>query len=267
MSPKRDSILSFFCKSGPQLWLGGIFILGFLLRFFVWYCDPIITRDSYWYILKAELMYGNGSIETTYEISSLSWGPPLLFFAMKSLMTFGLSAETAGVVLNLFFGSCIPIITWGIALEITQNQKIAIASALLIAVHPKMVKLSTQILRDMPYLFLIGLVLYFFLAGLRRQRCWCWFGCGTVLAFALMTRIESFELAPLIPLSFCIMVITKKMSWRQAARGFSICCVCTALSFLFLIDIMQCKETIVQNYSSLITGKIKGIELPFSEEE
>ena len=245
----KKSFYSFFFNRSMKYWIVVLFLLSLLLRLFILICDPILSRDSYLYIQLAEIQ-NEGEV---FERPLVSWIPPFYLFAIRVLMSLGISAMTAGLTFSLFAGSFIPVITLGIAWEITQNKKIALCSALLIAVHPEMVKLSTQVLRDMVYLFFIGLAVYFFLTGLRQRRWWCWFGCGTGFAFSLLVRYESIEMSAIFFLSFIVMIISRRIIWQQAVRGISVICISAIISFWVITSIALRNNNTFQTYSNYYT--------------
>ena len=93
-----------------------------------------------------------------------------MLYIIKNLMVFGLSAETTGLVLNIVLGGLLPLLIYNIAKVITNNREISLISALLTAVHPSLIELSTEVQREMVYLVLCGLFLYFFIRAIQEQK-------------------------------------------------------------------------------------------------
>ena len=93
-----------------------------------------------------------------------------MLYIIKNLMVFGLSAETTGLALNILLGGLLPLLMYCIAKEITNSREISLITAVLAAVHPLLIKLSTEVQREMVYLVLCGLFLYFFIRALQEQK-------------------------------------------------------------------------------------------------
>ena len=71
-------------------------------------------------------------------------------------MHLGISAEAAGIALNITMGSLLPFIGGKTVQELSANKKAAILTALFIAVQPAFTELSVEVQREIPYLFLSG---------------------------------------------------------------------------------------------------------------
>ena len=84
---------------------------------------------------------------------------------MLLVMKCGFSAYLSGVGVNIFLGSLLPGIIYLIANEVCRSRRIALASALLIALNPPMIELAVEPLRDTVYLFFAGLVICLLIFG------------------------------------------------------------------------------------------------------
>lgn len=198
------------------IWLSVILFLGLVLKLVYFWLDPTVSRDGCLYIRLAQSWYDTGVFPDMASENSQNWTPPFLLFLIKSLMYFGLSAETAGFALNIVLGTFTPLLSYGVALEITQRKDIAVCSALLTAVHPAMNTLSVAIQRDMVYLFLIGLCLWFISAGIRRKQWMYWVGAGTVCGCAMLTRFETLEFLLIVPLVLSVLCLETTVSRKKA---------------------------------------------------
>ena len=129
---------------------------------------------------------------------------PLYPWLMKLLMHCGMSGYAAGVGLNLFLGSLLPLVCYGIIRQITTRHEIALAGALLAAVHPLAIELSTNVQRDIPYLFFTGAAIFCGLRAIKFGKWYWWSLCSLFLVLGIFSRYETLELLPLILLYFLL---------------------------------------------------------------
>ena len=203
----------------------------------------------------AQVWYDTGSFKGVIDANPLFWSPPLLFYLMKTLMHFGLSAEIAGVCLSIAFGTFTPLLTYGIAYEITQRKDISICSALLTAVNPAMNSLAIEVQRDMGYLFFIGIALWLLSAGIRRHKKRFWVYAGIVCGCSMLFRYETLEFLVIVPLILLVLYVTKKSLRRNA-----LCCGGLFLTSFFgviisMSFIMQTQDYLFPSYRQYFQQK------------
>lgn len=244
-------------------WLTAILLLSFLLKYLYWHLDPIVSRDGCLYIRLAQAWYDSGDFKEVLNASEIRI-PPLLLFLMKSLMRFGLSAEAAGVWLNLVLGTFTPLLTYGIAYEVTQRKDVSICSALLIAVNPTMNKLAVAVQRDMLYLFFIGLGLWFLAAGIRRRQWHYWLGVGIADGFAMLTRYETLEMLVIVPVILIIMSAGKYLVWKKCLHYTGLFCIGFAGTIFCLAFLMGVQNDLFSNYSDFYLENWDAMEEPIN---
>ena len=186
--------------------------------------------------------------------------PPLLPFLIKSIAAnAGVSAETAGLAINIVLGSLVSLVGFGIAFETTKNKKIAIITALFLAVHPSINDLSKEIQRDAPYLFFSGCAIWFAAIGLLRKKnlFWCW--TGVALAFAFLLRYETAEFLLLIPAIVFAFSLGRRISWKQAVLYVSTLFVCTGIVFCSMLLLMGTQE-VFTSYCKDINFRLSHVE-------
>ena len=145
-------------------------LLSLFLSLFCWNLEPTVSRDGLLYLELVQVWHDHGSFQAVLEYWPQFWIPPFPLYLMKLLTDCGIPAEAAGVGLNIAMGCCLPLIVYGIAMEITGKRKIALCSALLTALNPSMIELAIEVQRDMIYLFFCGLLIYFlFIRKIRRE--------------------------------------------------------------------------------------------------
>ena len=168
--------------------LAGITVLSLLITGFCWFFEPTISRDGIFYLELVQIWHDQGNFQGILKGWPRFWLPPFPLYLMKLLTDCGLSAETAGVGLNIAMGCCLPVIVYGIAMEITRERKIALCSALLMLLNPSMIELAIEVQRDVIYLFFCGLLIYFLAFGIRRQKGFDWVRAGVFFACSFLTR-------------------------------------------------------------------------------
>ena len=182
-------------------------------------------------------------------------------------MHFGISPEAAGVSLNIFLGSMIPLITYKISKEVTQREDVSICAAILAAVNPTIVDFSHELQRDMLYLFFIGFVIWFLLAGIRQKKNSYWFYAGIFCSFAFLSRFETAEFFLIIPCALIYLYLIKTIPTKDTMYYGIACFTGFAVTTLCLVVIMQIPVTLLARYHSFYRFKATVVEQQFHPEE
>ena len=240
-----------WCVDHAGVTLGVLLILSFGVKFAVWHLDPCISRDGALYLHKVQNWYDTG-------VLTPDWIPPFLFCLMRGGMALGLTAEVSGVLLNLLMGSFITLAGYGIALESTQNKKIALLAAVFFAFHPGITDLSHEVQRDVPYLCLAGVTAWLAIAGIRRKKWYLWAASGAVAALSFMTRYETAELFPLVFAALLVCALTKLIRWKSAllyGLSFGSFFAVTLAAFIWLSGFHH----VFSEYSNYFNTKFKNV--------
>lgn len=248
---------SLFCTEHVVLCLSGLLFLSLILKLAEHFLDPALGRDASYYCHIAQDWYENGTV------NKFSWTPPLLTFLMKSGAAVGISVQTTGLALNIIAGVLCTLAGFGIALEITDNKKIALISTALFAVHPGINTISIQIGRDAIYLCLAGFTIWTALAGVKRKSCLLWCISGVCCALSATARFETLEFFPLAACLLLVAAISKKILWKQALLYGFCFYMFTAVSFYGAIRGMKAEE-MFSRYQKYFDGKIAGAEKQYS---
>ena len=251
-----EQITARIWKIPVWFWLTGILLISFFLKLLCRHLDPTVSRDGCLYIYLSQIWYETGSFQGIIDACEGFSHPPLFLYLIKSLMHTGLSAELAGVWLNLRLGTFTPLLVYGIAYETTQRKNISVCSALLIAVIPSMNALSIEVQRDMIYLFFAGLTLWLLTAGVRRQK-WYFWGCaGFFCSCAVLTRFETLEFLVIVPLSLLLLLIGKYCSWKKALCYAGIFFISVSGFTPALSCLMQTQDYLLGNYMRYFQNKV-----------
>ncbi len=233
MYKKLRYIISSYTGSNCAILLT-IIGLSLVLRLAIWLCDPILMRDSILYLHMAEVWHACGSYQEMIDIVGTNWVwvPPLHIYLIQLAMYLELTAESAARILSLLFGLTIPVIGYLIAKTISPQRRIAIFSAIFLAVNPVLVEYSTQPTRDVFYLSCAGLLLYYILRSIRDHRTFDWIVAGGLCAVSCTIRYESFEFVLYVIIYFLVATLCL----RQYSYKIGIACCCGfMLSFMILL--------------------------------
>lgn len=247
-------ILKHYIRS-PLTILGVICLLALVLRLLAWWFEPTISRDGLLYIQLAQAWYETGNC--TPAVSSMF--PLLPIYMIKMIMYSGLPVETAGLLLTISCGTLQPLVMYGIAKEVTRQEKLALASALLVAVSPTMIGLSIEIQRDICYLLFCGLQIYFIIRGIRKKSLLCFGLSGIMLGFSISSRYEAAEMFPIVIFALLFLSITKYISWKK----FTLCGSVFCIGFIFVtygfIVLMQKQEYYISALRFLLSPMVRQI--------
>ena len=214
-----------------------IVIIAFLLRYLSWRMDPTVARDAVLYVEMAESWFKHGDYNSMImDFPNWEVIPFLMLWLMKLVMTTGVSGETAGIIFNITLGSLLPLIIYAIAGLFFKKKELPLGAALIAAFHPELIELSTEVLRDTPYLFLIGMALWSLLSAIKYQKWWQWFLGGTMLTLAAFTRYESLELLLLVLGYLLVAPLLRWVTWRKIGISW-LCFLSSSILTLFLIHI------------------------------
>ncbi len=220
------------------LMLAGIIAIAFVMRFFSYLMDSTVARDSILYINMAESWY---KFEDYYGMLTefSTWGgiPIFPLWLMKSLMGLGISGEAAGISMVIIMGSLLPLVIYKIAFLVCANKEVALGAALLTAVHPALIEMSIQIMRDTPYLFWVGVSIWFLLNAIKYQKKRYWLGGGMILALSILTRYESFEILLLVFGYLLAAPFFQWIKWRKAIM-FLICFLSSLMLTICLLQLV-----------------------------
>lgn len=243
-------------KYSSTLLLFLIFIFSLLLKIFFFSLEPLASTDGCLYVFIIQKWHELGSYEAAIQcFPGTGWLPPLPFWLIKSFMIFGVSATTAGFVWVFVLGAALAVVAFGIAYEITQNKKIAVAAALLFALHPSVNEIGSEIQRDIFYLFFVGCTIWFACIAIRRKKWYLWAVAAIPCGASLRCRFETFELLPLVIFVLFLLAIMKRISWRKAMASCVAFFVTLVIAVLLLSAVMGTNNFLKESYCKYFAGK------------
>ena len=164
-----------------------IIALAFALRAARYAIEHRLDKDSVGYIYMAEKV-AQGKINDAICMNPRM--PPLYIWFLALGEYSGIGAAAAGVLVSLFAGTLILIPVFLVSRKIF-GDKVGLVSAFLVATHPYLIRLSTEVMRDALFLFLIFSAIAFAAyaadqPGVSRK----WYLAGACAGLAAMTRSE-----------------------------------------------------------------------------
>ena len=200
--------------------------------------DPGLGRDSTLYLAWATNWFDTGNY-LFYELDGPTRTPPLVPWAIKTVMAYGFSAEITGRAISQFLGSMIPVVGFFFALRISRNIRIALLAAFVLIIQPDFVTLSVQPQRENFYLLFNALLLMAATDAVLNDSTWEWGACGILLSLAVFCRHEAFEFALLAPFVLLLLFFFKKIKLKQVFVRSAVFFAFFALTFLLLLSFVD----------------------------
>jgi hypothetical protein len=150
-----------------------------------------IAKDAVDYVRMAQNISENGLLNAFALNARI---PPLYIILMAAADRIGLGAETGGILISIVSGALLTIPVFFIAKRLFASPLPALIAAFLTAVHPNLVRVSAEILRDPLFYLLSTVSLWMMIESAATRRNIFSFFAGIAAAFAVMTRSEGVEL-------------------------------------------------------------------------
>ncbi len=234
-----------------------VIALAFVLRTARYAIEHRLDKDSVGYIYMAEKL-AHGKINDAIYMNPRM---PPLYVSLLALGEYsGIGAEMAGVMVSLLAGTLILIPVFLVSKKIF-GDKIGLASAFLVATHPFLIRLSTEVMRDSLFLFLVFSAIAFAVyaadcPGVSRK----WYFSGAFAGLAAMTRSEgSFFLAAIfiwVLLETAVQLRTVRLSVLiKKGAGLLICVLAGFL--LMTVPVERCLSDTPSRWS-IVDYRISG---------
>lgn len=220
-------------------------------------------RDAIFYLFLTEKWH-QGRLADVFEARPDYWFPPLYFYLSQLLMNFGLSPESAGLIVSMCCGTALPPVVFGLSREVTRRTDISLGAAFLTAINPVLLEMACKVQREMLYLFLAAVATLFLAASLRRKKWFLFSLSGIFTALAFLTRYEMMEFIPVVFLYAFLALLFKHDRWykvlRNAALFFAFFSITVSLLSLTLMGSSTWVwRTVFDRYFS--SGKYPNLEI------
>jgi hypothetical protein len=203
-------------KQTIRSWIHLTFIAG-LPRILAAFFLPNAFGDAYSYIREIEVVSAKLSSATFALTDLYGFWLPLYQFICAVIVAFTGHAYFVAKLVSAVFGVGICLPVYQISLKLTHNHRAAFLAFLLIALSPLHVFNSASSMTDIPHAFFVLAGVYFVL----EKR---WITAAVFVAFAGLTRVDSWLIIPLIPaiqffedrrvsITACLMLIFPPLFW------------------------------------------------------
>ncbi len=241
-------------RHSVYLLLGVIFCLALALRVARTFLTDRIDKDSVLYVNMAKDWVYQGK-EHAFERNPRI--PPLYPSLMAAGEKAGLGAEFTGRAVSVLSGALLVIPVFMISRLLFTNVSVALLAAFLCAVHPSLIRISEDVLRDSLFLFLSVTALAFAVNAVDKVNgisYLLWGLAGVFASLASMTRSEGAEF-------FVICAVFLALSIFMGMKHFQHYFAGVCLAFFVFIGVGLSAETAIDKTSSswsLIDPRIKG---------
>ena len=190
-------------------------LLGLIARIARAVVDKDIKQDAVLYMDMARVWSVQGADASTSLHSMI---PPLWPWLLGVGHSIGIEPEVSGQVLGILLGVSVIGSVFVICKTIFKQKAYALVGALLAAIHPYLIRLSTEMLRDTVYIPLVTLALALAMSAAINHKWWKWGLFGFVCALAVMTRREGGEILVFLSCWSLIELIQKRAVFIDALK-------------------------------------------------
>ena len=215
-----------------------IFAAALAFRLFKQALDPGLGRDSTLYLAWADSWFDTGNY-LFYELDGPTRTPPLMPWAIKTVMASGFSSEIVGRAISQFLGSLIPVVGFFFALKICRNIRIALLAAFILVFQPDLVTFCVQPQRENFYLLFHAILLMAAADAILSDSTLEWGFCGVLLSLAVFCRHEALEFALLVPFALLLLCFFKKIELKQVFVRSAVFFGVFVLTFLLLLSFVD----------------------------
>ena len=213
-APDRTGDIS--AKSGMILLLAaGVYAL--VSRLLVMYFEPQVSRDAVYYLELVEQWSKSSFVETTKN-DPYYFVPPFMIYCIQLPVRFGCPILPAAVGLNMLMNLSLVPLTYFAALLLFRRRKLSVIAAFLIASHPGLVEMASDVMRENYMLAGILWCMIFALLGFYKNK-YFFMLTGFFAAASAMVRYESLEILGILGIIWLVMLFNKVSFLKILVQG------------------------------------------------
>jgi len=195
-----------------------IILLALLVRL-VWaslFAGPINTEGAEYASIAQNLIAGKGYVGLATEGEELMFPPlfPILIAVTSYLVQ---DCFAAGRLVSLAMGTLLVLPVYFIS-NLLYDRKVANVSALIVALHPLLITVSSQVISEGPYMTLLMAAVYWSLRALKYSRPRDFSSAGSFFGLSYLMRPEAF-MYPLLTIAFIAFTNRNHQRRLQIALG------------------------------------------------
>lgn len=172
----------------PLFLLFLIFLLAAGLRIIRQCEESFKSPDTYTYAQMA-LAWKNFGIEKAFETERRR-DPPAFVWVMTTGSRLGFDPIMTAVVVGIILGSFVPVFGFFIGSYLFDNKHYALITALMLAIHPFMIRDSVSALRESIFYPIIALALLLAIKAIKETSSWEWLFVALLVACSILVRKE-----------------------------------------------------------------------------
>ncbi len=200
-------------KVNQEINKGGVFLIvlvALFIRILISYQMEIISKDGVIYLSLAQyIKEGNLSLVLAHRFHPLY---PLTIALLSYLIG---SLELSGKIISIISGTSLVIIAYWIIRPFLYPRQIYL-TLLLIALHPRLVSYSSDVLSDPLYFFLFMIGLFFIFRVVFMRSLFSAFLTGIFCGISYLVRPEGLLLAIFVFISICYILFIKHINIKKA---------------------------------------------------
>ena len=206
--------ISSFVNNRPVACLFLILALSFTLRISRCFLVGRVDKDSVIYMAIADGLLNN-DFKQAFELNPRI--PPLYIFGIAAGEKLGIGTRISGMLISVISGALLPLALFIAALKVFRNSKLALLATLMVTVHPFLIRMSADIMRDSLFMSTTAFGLAFAVSAATDKRIfsWQWGLSGFFTGLAAMTRSEGVEVFFVVVLWFGLEALLKIKKMRE----------------------------------------------------
>jgi len=220
-----------FQEDKTKWYLTGIVLLGLLARTARALIELDIKQDAVLYMNMARLWSTDG-VDAAF--SAMSWIPPFWPWLLSTLHSAGIEPEIAGQTIGVIMGTTVIVSVFFICRHVFKEESYALVGALLVAIHPYLIRLPAEMLRDSIYIPLVAAAIAVAVSAALKPKWWKWAVYGVVCALAVMTRREGGELMVFLGVWSIVDLIQNRVEFKCTLKRLAVANISAYISFLTL---------------------------------
>ena len=186
-------------------------------RLLVMYFEPQVSRDAVYYLELVKQWSQSRLVEMTSR-DPFFFIPPFMIYCIQLLVKVGCPILPAAIGLNLLMNLSLVPLTCFSALLLFRSRKLSVIAAFLMAVHPGLVEIAPDVMRENFMLAGVLWCIIFALLGFYKSK-YFFLLTGFFSAVSAMVRYESMEIIGILGIIWLVMLFNKVPFLKVMVQG------------------------------------------------
>ena len=226
-------MIRFFENRSTKWYLSMILLVGFIARVLRALVYKDIKEDAVLYMNMARVWTEHG-VDAATKLHYMI--PPLWPWLLHIGQIVGIEPEITGKVIGIILGVSVILSVYVMCRTIFEEKSYALVGALLVAIHPYLIRISVVMLRDSVYIPLVAMAIALAMSAAIKHTWWKWALFGLVCGIGVMTRREGGEVMVFLVGWSVIEVIRNRTKLNDVVKRVLVANV-VAFSVFFLVSL------------------------------